>query len=259
MNAEQATLYQRIEAFDLDEPGAEFTFTQRLARENGWSLAEARRAVAEYKKFAFLAVAAGHPVTPSEVVDQVWHLHLTYTRSYWERFCPDALGTPLHHNPTTGGKAEKAKFADWYARTRASYAWLFGQEPPADIWPEASARFTEDRQQWVNTARNWIVPKPSLAGLLAVAAVVLVLALWLFGPGSGWAAAATVAAPTKTAPAQVSFAGHICTLIFAGGILLLVLSAPFLRRSQEITQDGGSGGSCGACSGCGGGCGGCGG
>jgi hypothetical protein len=36
-----------------------------------------------------------HIVTPSEQVDQVWHLHLTYTRSYWDEFCPNVLGQPF--------------------------------------------------------------------------------------------------------------------------------------------------------------------
>ncbi len=42
----------------------------------------------EYRRFAFLAATAGHPVTPSDAVDQAWHLHLTYSRDYWDRFCP---------------------------------------------------------------------------------------------------------------------------------------------------------------------------
>ncbi|MEK6230809.1 MAG: hypothetical protein N2A42_03075 [Luteolibacter sp.] len=33
----------------------------------------------EYKRFVALAMLAGHPVTPSEEVDQAWHLHLVYT------------------------------------------------------------------------------------------------------------------------------------------------------------------------------------
>ncbi|MCA9199582.1 MAG: hypothetical protein KDA87_18695, partial [Planctomycetales bacterium] len=86
------------------------TFAARLARENSWTHAYANRVVLEYKRFCILAVAAGHPVTPSEHVDQAWHLHLTYSRSYWQRFCPDALRMDLHHEPTAGGMAEGEKF-----------------------------------------------------------------------------------------------------------------------------------------------------
>ena len=59
----------------------------RLASENGWSREYAVRVMQEYRRFAFLAVAAGHPVSPSDAVDQAWHLHLVYTRSYWDEFC----------------------------------------------------------------------------------------------------------------------------------------------------------------------------
>ena len=83
MNTNQTELWQRLEQFQLDEAQVAFPFTARLARENGWSRALAQRVALEYKRFAFLCVAAGHPCTPSEQVDQAWHLHLIYTRSYW--------------------------------------------------------------------------------------------------------------------------------------------------------------------------------
>ena len=114
MNTEHIELYKRIQAFSLDKQDAQLSFSKRLARDNCWSVQYATQAIEEYKKFAFLAVAADHPVTPSDQVDQVWHLHLTYTRSYWEEFCSEVLQTPLHHDPTLGGQAENQKFKDWY-------------------------------------------------------------------------------------------------------------------------------------------------
>lgn len=59
------------------------TFVGRLARDNGWKPGYAERVYREYLRFVFLAATAGHPVTPSVDVDEVWHLHLCYTRSYW--------------------------------------------------------------------------------------------------------------------------------------------------------------------------------
>ncbi len=163
MNPSQQALYDKLMAFVIDEPGVELTFARRLARENGWSLPYAERVIVEYKRFVFLAMTAGQVATPSEQVDQAWHLHLTYTRSYWDGLCREVLGQPLHHGPTKGGAAEQAKFIDLYNQTLASYRRFFGQEPPADIWSPAGQRFGEDlRHVSVNTARNWIVPKPRL-------------------------------------------------------------------------------------------------
>ena len=154
-------LWHHIQTFAFDEGPATFSFWPRLAKDNGWSMSFAARAIGEYRRFAYLAVVAGHPVTPSDQVDQVWHLHLLYTESYWTRFCRDTLGMPLHHHPTTGGDSEREKFHDWYERTLESYRRVFVEEPPADIWPDARARFGQDiHYQRVNTARHWIVRKP---------------------------------------------------------------------------------------------------
>ena len=49
MNKEQAALYERIRAFPLDEPGTEFLFARRLARENGWTQAYTDHVIEEYQ------------------------------------------------------------------------------------------------------------------------------------------------------------------------------------------------------------------
>jgi uncharacterized protein (TIGR04222 family) len=176
----QQDLWNRILAHRFDDPAARLTFTGRLARENGWPIGYAVRVVDEYRRFVFLAVTAGHAVTPSEDVDQAWHLHLAYTRDYWESFCRDVLGEPLHHGPTRGGKREADRYDHQYQRTLAAYAAAFNARPPADIWPSPEQRFGPDLA-WrrVNVARHWVIPKPrwlrgspqratSLAGLAAV-------------------------------------------------------------------------------------------
>ena len=59
MNFRQAELYQRIERFSLDQPDHQLSFSQRLAKDNGWSLHYTDKVIEEYKKFVFLAVVAG--------------------------------------------------------------------------------------------------------------------------------------------------------------------------------------------------------
>ena len=162
MDERQVERWKALEQFRIDPPGAVLTFVNRLCRENGWSVPYAERVLREYKRFAFLAAEAGHPVTPSEDVDQVWHLHLAYTRNYWHEFRA-ILGKPLHHGPTKGGDDENTKYDDWYSRTRESYTRLFGEAPPADIWPSSAQRFGDDLA-WrrVNWKQNLIVPKHRL-------------------------------------------------------------------------------------------------
>jgi uncharacterized protein (TIGR04222 family) len=108
-------------------------------------------------------MVSDHEVTPSEQVDEVWHLHLVYTRSYWDELCPKVLGRPLHHHPTRGGLTESTRHHEQYDRTLASYRLQFGESAPTDIWPPAEIRFGEDLDH-VRTShsRNWIIPKPRL-------------------------------------------------------------------------------------------------
>ena len=106
----------------------------------------------------FLVCISELPLTPSDQVDQVWHLHLLYTRSYWEDFCPNVLQRVIHHGPTKGGDAERASYRECYERTLTLYLQHFGL-PPENIWPEAEIRFGEIRFGRVNLHRNWVIPK----------------------------------------------------------------------------------------------------
>lgn len=159
---QQPELWNKIQSFQLDDPQSAFTFTERLARENGWTLDFSLAVVEEYKKFMFLLCIAPHPLTPSDQVDQVWHLHLIYTQSYWTDFCKNTLGKDIHHGPTRGGQQEKNKFTDWYQRTKELYASTFGSAPPVAIWPDSESRFREINFQRINMDRNWVIKKISI-------------------------------------------------------------------------------------------------
>lgn len=156
---DEAKLRERLWQLELDHDGSSLPFSRRLARDNGWSRDYADRAVEEYRRFVYLAAVAGHPVTPSDEVDQVWHLHLCYTRSYWDEMCGEILGMPLHHGPTRGGKSERAKFDDWYRCTLASYERVFGEQPPRELWPEPAERFAVRQWRRVDVGDTWLVSR----------------------------------------------------------------------------------------------------
>src|SRR4051794_19285666 len=120
-------LWVALTHYEIGPQDAALPFSARLARENGWSGAHAARVIEEYKRFCFLAATAGHEVTPSDAVDQAWHLHLTYSRDYWERFCPDVLGRPVHHEPSSGGAGQGHHYFERYAETLQSYERVFGE------------------------------------------------------------------------------------------------------------------------------------
>ena len=158
---ENDPLYTKIMEFDIDNGPVDLPFSERLALENGWSFEFAHRVVLEYKRFVYLLATANFPITPSDQIDQVWHLHLTYTESYWQRLWTEVVGRPLHHTPTRGGVDESDKFYSWYNRALENYQQAFGHAPPPDIWPSPKIRFGEDLNfQRVNTSRFWVVRKP---------------------------------------------------------------------------------------------------
>lgn len=162
MNQGSAQLMAALEAFELDERGAVDPFSTRLARENAWSELYARRVIREYKRFLALAVSAPHTVTPSEDVDQAWHLHLLYSASYRE-FCSQVLGRPLDHGPSRGGRVELQHFTSAYAQTLLSYQQRFGEAAPEDIWPPVAERFRPGRSiRRVDDTEHWLLRKPGL-------------------------------------------------------------------------------------------------
>jgi hypothetical protein len=279
-------LRARIQAFSPDEPGIVFPFSARLARENGWARPFAERVVEEYRRFLYLAMTAGHPVTPSVQVDQAWHQHLTCTRSYWDDLCGRVLGRPLHHEPTKGGTAEGEKFVDWYARTLDSYRAAFAAEPPRDVWPTPAERFaSEARIVQVSAATHWIIRKPRLrqgmAGATAGMGALLLAAACTGMRDRDWmivgimlvvvvlfTVAGTVQPRQPAPPRTLSRARRRHAGRWGGGGgggLFFGDSGSSHSDSSHCGDSGDGGGDCGdgggGCGGggCGGGCGGCGG
>lgn len=75
-------------------------------------------------------------MTPSRVIDQVWHEHVLFSRAYRE-FCSEVIHYPFDHNPelipdpgTTG------IFHAQYLDTIELYKREFGIDPHAAFWGE---------------------------------------------------------------------------------------------------------------------------
>ena len=177
----------------IEGDGASRSFEQALADEQAWSAGFAQEVSREYRRFLYLAATSDEPVTPSVAVDKAWHLHLTYSRHYWEVLCGEILGRPLHHLPGDGGEADDVRHADQYAFTRGLYEATFSESPPQSIWPLPEAPQPEVLPE-VHRTRSPIVTAglaaTAVGALFAGAAVsgVLGLALVLLAVGLGLAA-----------------------------------------------------------------------
>jgi hypothetical protein len=153
-------LFKKLDDFSLDNPEASFSFSDRLSRENGWTKGFALQVIGEYKKFIYLSVVTGKSLTPSEEVDQAWHLHMIYTQSYWSEMCGDILkGLKLHHGPTKGGQSEKERYDNQYDYTLKVYKDEFGYDAPTNVWPNKEERFGNINFRRVSVRDNIILNK----------------------------------------------------------------------------------------------------
>jgi hypothetical protein len=159
MSPNEIELYDRIKDFQLDLATAKFSFSAKLAWEYQWSQTYTIRAIQEYKKFIFLAMMADHIVSPSTIVDRVWHHHLLFTHSYWDELCGKVLNRPLHHTLGFGGKEEALKNYHLYKLTLETYHQYFGT-PPSDIWESPPMRSQYPSYQWIDRDRHAIIPNP---------------------------------------------------------------------------------------------------
>lgn len=86
--------------------------------------------VEETIKFLYLCATCETTLTPSILVDQVWHEFILFTRSY-QHFCTGKLGRFVHHQPSDNSVENSAQ----YEMTLRAYRQYFG-EPPTRYWPQ---------------------------------------------------------------------------------------------------------------------------
>ena len=177
--ADDKALWRRLAEVEIGIEGVAFGFTHRLARDNGWAPAFAARVIEEYRRFLFLGQVAGHPVTPSDEVDQAWQpppgLH------------PLLLGRPVRLGagpalPPRSDPGRPGRGGQVRGLVRADQ----GQLPPLvrpgttgrNIWPPPTVRFGHAPHfVRVNTRRSWVVTKPRHAGRRSALAAGTTLAL----------------------------------------------------------------------------------
>ncbi len=109
-------------------------FANKLALKKGWNNAFALKATQEYKRFVDLGVVSDFVVTPSEVIDKVWHQHILFSRAY-RHFCTNVIYYEFDHNPELINLTDQTgTFNAQYIDTMKLYKTEFGFYPPDAIW-----------------------------------------------------------------------------------------------------------------------------
>ncbi len=108
--------------------------TQRLKNEN---LVHVQTSLAEYFRFLELKIRTSDwnatLLSPSAIVDRVWHLHILDTVRYAEE-CKRLCGHVIDHNPD--GASDGSDRDARYQRTLDHYQIVFRMTPHSEIWPK---------------------------------------------------------------------------------------------------------------------------
>lgn len=123
---------------------------KRVRREKIVSDADAERLLAEYERFLELKKAErdwnATLLSPSPLVDSVWHLHVLDTARYG-LYCRKMCGRVIHHDPDGADKAVDREAR--YRRTLAAYERRYGAAAPDKFWPESLANVPANRKRIV--------------------------------------------------------------------------------------------------------------
>ena len=130
-------LWNKIDAYNLSDL-EDGLFFKKLFRENRWDRSLTRFAIKEYKKFIYLAAISNQRVSPSIIVDKVWHMHLIFTDNYWKDFCEDILGKQIHHRPSNFSAQARAIDKSSYDYTLRLYKQEFEIDPDPYIWSNSN-------------------------------------------------------------------------------------------------------------------------
>jgi hypothetical protein len=123
------------------------------SKQYGWESSFAKMMVDEFfDKFMKIKCIAYDPdaelVSPSGLIDQVWHASLLFTKKY-ANFCEEKIGFFVHHDPNGAMDSDNERRYVRYTDTLAAYKILFDEEAPVLIWEPMQTRQDHVYSTWI--------------------------------------------------------------------------------------------------------------
>ncbi len=114
---------QKIQETDLQY------LADQLVHRYHWDPTEAQEVLRKYKNFMILwgIKPGGLGLVPTREIDEVWHLHILFTKNYTAD-CLHIFGSYKHHTPSLGSEDEQKALAAAYIQTAKLYEHHF-KEP----------------------------------------------------------------------------------------------------------------------------------
>jgi len=111
-------------------------FSKILQEENLFGEEYTNRLISEYKKFLSLKFFVEQTIIPSERVEQVWLLHMSFTKHYSET-CTKIFGKYEHYIPYGKSTSQLSSLETMYTFTLDTYESVFNVVAPTDIWSKS--------------------------------------------------------------------------------------------------------------------------
>lgn len=116
---------------------AGFDLAEHVAKFYAKDVRVVRKIVAEYYRFMTIKLYLHEMcpsicISPSDLIDIVWHLHILHTQEY-KRFCAE-IGAEIHHSPLDSLEIDKHK--KQLSECASQYLIHFRESPPQGIWAE---------------------------------------------------------------------------------------------------------------------------
>ena len=109
----------------------------------------ATRWILEYIKFLSLSTLSRYELFPCDIVDKVWHIHMSYTLHY--KYSVSRLkGQVVEHSQECCHKKDDNDQRESYKSTISFYKSVYQRPPPEDIWKPEDEEFDDDKDPYVN-------------------------------------------------------------------------------------------------------------
>lgn len=118
----------------------------------------------------FLNLKAMHPelpIAPTEIIDEMWHLHMLHPRAYYND-CMKLFGFILDHHPGYGSDEESRPALDrTFARTCRLWEERYNEPYAIPGEPLQGVIICADEEEPVHTPKPKPQPKPQIEDLMA--------------------------------------------------------------------------------------------
>jgi hypothetical protein len=125
---------------DLNQLQSDHNLIALVQEDTGWKIKFTKWVLVEYERFLYLR-SMDDTLSPSIIIDTVWHLHILCTKQYAE-YCINTFGKFVHHDAYDMIRFTESEKKNRLANTLVAYRSVFGQTDDFFIWSDKMPKNT---------------------------------------------------------------------------------------------------------------------